>query len=136
MGEDFAQCMQMIIKSHRISYIPKPFYNYFMNPGSISRVVTREQKLNNFYSNKSNIDIVLNMMAENDITECHNAAIVAKKWGMKKRLFDISPFDKSLWRETYKEINKHVLFNRYISLRDKLFFILTYMGLYPKRIIE
>lgn len=133
MGEDFAQCMQMIIKSHRISYIPKPFYNYFMNPGSITRVVTSEQKLKNFYSNKCNIDIVLNVMAENHITDSHNIAIVVKKWGLKKMLLDITPFNKVLWIETYNEINKRILFNRYISIKDKILFILTYIGFYPKR---
>ena len=45
-------------------------------------------------------------------------------------------FDKEkrlIWRNTYPEIKKEILFNQYIRNKDKLKFILTNIGIYSFR---
>lgn len=133
MGEDFALTCQLLLNINKMAYVPLPLYNYYYNSGSITRVVTEDKKMANFRMNKANADIVYNIFYNKGLNERYSQALVFNKWYVKERLWN-TKFDskkRKLWKETYNEINKKIIMNIHIRLKDKVKFILSYLCLYP-----
>lgn len=135
MGEDFVFTTQLLLNSDKISYIPRPLYFYFYNSESITRVQTEDSKMNIFWQNKQNADIIYKILENKGLTNMYSEAIISNKWYLKKRLWD-TEFNiekRRLWKEVYREINSNIVINQYIPLKEKIKFILTYMHLYPNK---
>lgn len=133
MGEDFVQTVQLVLNSSKVSYVPIPLYNYFSNAESITRMESEDKKMSNFIVNKENADIVYQILEYNNLSERYSDAIVSNKWYIKKLLWQ-TVFDnlkRKLWVDTYKEINKKILTNSNISLKDKVKYLLCYLHLFP-----
>lgn len=135
MGEDFVLTTQLLLNSNKIAYVSQPFYNYFYNPASITRVVTEGRKMDNFKMNKANADIVYDILNIRGLGDRYSLALVSSKWYIKKLLWntDFDSKKRQLWKDTYKEINNRIITNSHISMKDKIKFILTYMCLFPKQ---
>lgn len=134
MGEDFALTTQLLLNCSNVAYIPIPLYNYFFNDTSITRAVSEEKKMQNFQMNKDNADIVFGVINKKHLNDQYRQAIVSYKWYIKKLLWNTN-FDttkRKLWKKTYCEINNNIILNSNICIKDKVKFVLTYLGLYPK----
>ena len=138
MGEDFVLTTQLLLNSNKIAYVSQPFYNYFYNPASITRVVTEEKKMDNFKMNKANADIVYDILNTRGLGDRYSLALVSSKWYIKKLLWntDFDSKKRQLWKDTYKEINNRIITNSHISMKDKIKFILTYLCLFPKQVLK
>lgn len=138
MGEDFVLTTQLLLNSNKIAYVSQPFYNYFYNPASITRVVTEGRKMDNFKINKANADIVYDILNIRGLGDRYSLALVSSKWYIKKLLWntDFDSKKRQLWKDTYKEINNRIITNRHISMKDKIKFILTYLCLFPKQVLK
>lgn len=135
MGEDMATVFQCLLNGRGISYIHQPLYFYFFNSDSISHGATIEKRMRNFYQNKENTDIVLAVFNRFGISEKYSKGIFNLKWRAKKFLWDM-PYEKQrreLWINTYKEINKSLLFSSNISMKDKMKVFLVFCGCYPQK---
>ena len=84
---------------------------------------------------KANTDIVVELLTHNSSLLTYNSSLFTLKWYAKKGLWSM-PYDRQrrkMFFEAYREINNRVLFCKDITLRDKVKFILAYLGLFPKK---
>ena len=133
MGEDFVLTVQLLLYVDKISYIPLPLYYYFYNPASLTHSKSEDKRMDLFWQNKTNADIVFGILKNKNMHQKYSAEIEARKWGIKKTLW-YSAFDKEkreLWSNVYQEINNRVITNPCISIQDKIEFVLTYLHLFP-----
>lgn len=138
MGEDMLLAFQLILNGDEVSYIPRPLYNYFYNPESITHTPSEEKQTRNFYHNKENVDLLINVFRHKDLEKKYADGIDYVKWRVKRLIWNM-PFNRErnkMWRNTYKELNRRILFSRYVTLLEKVKFILTYLNLYPFRRVE
>ncbi len=133
IGEDMVLTIQLLLNANRISYVPKPLYNYFYNLSSMTRVTTEDKRMNNFWQNKQNVDLVCEILRDSNLENEVAPEQVYNKWHIKRMLWQTT-FDnnkRDIWKKCYEEINSKVLLNPYILFKDKMKFILTYLHLYP-----
>lgn len=133
MGEDMVLTTQMLLNGGKVAYIARPLYNYFLNQESITHQACEEKKMSNFWQNKENADIVYGLILAKDQRKQYFDAIVSNKWYIKKMLWNTA-FDRpkrQLWKSVYEEINTKVMISNYISFKDKIRFVLTYLCLFP-----
>lgn len=133
MGEDMVITFQCILNANSIGYLPYSFYYYYKNPYSITRTSNEEKKMNNFYQNKANLNLLIEIFKQNGLYQKYQTEFVVPKYELKSKLYNTT-FNKSkyiLWRSTYPEINGKVLLSPYICLKDKIIYILTFLRLFP-----
>lgn len=65
MGEDMVITTQLILRSHKISYVCDTLYNYYFNSKSIMNIQTKEQCLGKYIQLKFNTDILLPILEKN-----------------------------------------------------------------------
>lgn len=134
MGEDMAMVFQMAWNCKKITQIKRKLYYYYYNQNSITKTYTVESCLNKYYQLKSNVDIVVNFISDKQLSKkLINQLAIFKNdvrntiiWLVgRKEYYD-------LWRSTYPDITLTLLLNRRFPLEQKLKFVLTYLGLYPR----
>lgn len=59
LGEDMTIVCQLMYHCRRIEYIGSPFYNYYMNDGSITKVLSETNRVDYFKQVCENIKVVL-----------------------------------------------------------------------------
>ena len=135
MGEDMVLTLQLVLNCDTLAYVHKPLYNYFYNVDSMSRVVSVEKRERNFRQMKENVDVVLSLLDRNRLIDLYDNEVFYLKWRTKKLLWGIPKTKqrRRIWINTYREINHKVLFSALISIEEKSKFILSYIGLYPKK---
>lgn len=129
MGEDLALCIQMLGESKIISYLPKPYYCYIIQDGSI--VHAPDKVYSNF------VDIVDNVKIVDDYCSTYfkgvfDKEIVALKSTKRDTILPIisQRVNYSLWINSFKEINSRILFNPYIPVKEKMRFVLAYIKIF------
>lgn len=135
MGEDMGLAIQLLFNGESITYLPQTLYFYYYNVDSISHVVNVEKRLANFMQNRENTSIVVRCIERRGKTNDYKSEIFMLKWRAKKFLWDM-PYDSKrrvLWVNTFGEINSQVLNCPYITIKEKIKFLFSYLGFYPKR---
>jgi len=136
LGEDMMMCVQMLDHCRKLSYINKAFYNYYFNPGSITKKRTVENCSKNYYSLKQNTDFTTEFIKN---TYDNNIDIdLASKYLKMVNAFVLLPI-KHLSK--YNEIWRHELpvmpFRYFINMKcgyyNKVIYILAVLGLYPRK---
>ena len=133
LGEDMVLTLQLVLNSRRFTYVPGARYYYFVNPESITHVRTDADRRACFHQNKDNADLILGLLRQREADARCPDAILYAKWCIKRQLW-LTGFDEEafrLWRSTYPEIDRHLLFSPHISFREKVKFVLTGLRLYP-----
>ncbi len=133
MGEDMVITIQCLLNTSAISYLSSIFYYYFQNPKSITNVAEKEKVMKNFYQNKENLDLLINIFRENGLYQKYEKEFVSCKYRIRNILVRTF-FDKEIrliWKNTYLEIRKKILLNPYLTKKDKLKFILINIEVYP-----
>ncbi len=134
LGEDMALVFQLSIACRKIGYIGTPFYYYYQNPRSITKVISKEALKEKYCQFQSNLQIVENVFAAYSLVEEFSDELVALKFFGLTKLWPIIKLDSrfySIWNAEAKSIIKKVLFNQYIGRRKKFKFYLTFIRLYP-----
>ena len=149
MGEDLVIVLQCLLNGGKMAYLPQTLYNYFYNPDSICHVDSDEKLMSIYQQFKANTDIVVELLdphssfaaANSSLFTLHSSlstlhsSLISLKWYAKKGLWSM-PYDRQrrkMFLDAYSEINKHVLFCKDITLRDKVKYVLAYLGLFPKK---
>lgn len=134
-AEDMALIFQIMGKTEKISYVSQCLYYYYINPQSITRVLTEKQILNNIDGRICNNNIVFNVFESSASLRKHAKIIELLKWQTKTLLWPLILENKTYyeeWAGLYSEINVSLFFNPFISLKDKIKHILTLLRFYPR----
>ena len=134
MGEDMATTIQLLWNCSSLSYISKPFYNYYYNPESITKKLTRENCINRFEQLSKNADIVLNFLKKNNIKIFDEELVVYKNF-IRSVLYPLV-YDRkyyAMWNKMFADLNKQALLSSKISVLEKIRIIFTMLHLYPRK---
>lgn len=125
MGEDAALIVQILWNAKRISYLPEPFYYYYMNQTSITKDVSDDNKIRQrFLQATANVEIIeqfLDGKATGKITDALTKYIFEQSYlivslAMKNKK------DLSIWRRSVGKIRSRVYKCSYLSIKNKLVF--------------
>ena len=104
----------------------------YKNNTEFTEIITDEQSiLHKFEQIKENIDLGLKILSHNNLEKKYQHDIIRQKLFVKNNLLPVIGSHHSLWESTYQEINSKVLFYPSITTREKIVFMLAYLGLYP-----
>lgn len=135
MGEDMVTTIQLLWNCNTLSYINKPYYQYFYNPESITKVCTRNGCINKFNQLSLNATIVINFIKNKGLDGEFKDALVVYKNFIRSVLYPIV-YDKKyhkIWNNMFLGLNKQVLLSKYISVSEKIRVFLTMVHLYPRK---
>lgn len=135
MGEDMATTIQLVWNCKSIAYIPEPYYNYYYNPNSITKVRTIEACVRKYEQLLANAHIVLDFLEEKGLSEEWRDVLVFYKNTVRAILYPVVWQKKyyRIWNDIFPSLNREVLFAKHISLTDKLRVLLTILHLYPRK---
>lgn len=129
MGEDAVVSFQLFYYSKSISYIPQPYYFYFRNTYSICSDLEISSVYQRFVQAISNADSIFKFISNHCFSqplECEIEYFKLRQKGLLMPLLKMSEYRK-IWIETYREINFHLFFNKFISLKEKISLLLFYL---------
>lgn len=135
MGEDMVTTIQLLWNCKTLSYINKPYYQYFYNSESITKVCTRESCIRKFNQLSCNTTIVMNFIKNMKLDDEYKDALVVYKNFIRSVLYPIV-YDKqyyNIWNNMFLGLNKQVLLSKYISASEKIRVFLTMVHLYPRK---
>ena len=135
MGEDMATTIQLLWNCKTLSYINKPYYQYFYNSESITKVCTRDSCISKFNQLSCNTTIVMNFIKNKKLDDEYKDALVVYKNFIRSVLYPIV-YDKqyyNIWNNMFLGLNKQVLLSKYISASEKIRVFLTMVHLYPRK---
>lgn len=125
MGEDAALIVQILWNAKRISYLPKPFYYYYLNQTSITKNVSDDNKIRQrFLQATANVEIIEQFLVDKATGKIKDA--------LTKYIFEQSYLivslamknkeDLSIWRRSVGKIRSRVYKCSYLSIKNKLVF--------------
>lgn len=125
MGEDAALIVQILWNAKRISYLPEPFYYYYMNQASITKYVSDDNKIRQrFLQATANVEIIEQFLVDKATGKIKDA--------LTKYIFEQSYLivslamknkeDLSIWRRSVGKIRSRVYKCSYLSIKNKLVF--------------
>ena len=125
MGEDTALIVQILWNAKRISYLPEPFYYYYMNQTSITKYVSDDNKIRQrFLQATANVEIIEQFLVDKATGKIKDA--------LTKYIFEQSYLivslamknkeDLSIWRRSVGKIRSRVYKCSYLSIKNKLVF--------------
>lgn len=135
MGEDMVTTIQLLWNCKTLSYINKPYYQYFYNSESITKVCTRDSCIRKFNQLSCNTTIVMNFIKNMKLDDEYKDALVVYKNFIRSVLYPIV-YDKqyyNIWNNMFLGLNKQVLLSKYISASEKIRVFLTMVHLYPRK---
>ena len=133
MGEDLALMSQLIYYSKRISYVQEPLYFYFLNIASISRASSYEKREQRVLQLVRNVQLIEDFFSKNGALPRYKEEVLHLKFIAKTEL-NLNTFNRrgrKLWHSLYPELSLwKVICLKHTSVKDKLVYSLTYMGIY------
>lgn len=135
MGEDMVTTIQLLWNCKTLSYINKPYYQYFYNSESITKVCTIDSCISKFNQLSCNTTIVMNFIKNKKLDDEYKDALVVYKNFIRSVLYPIV-YDKqyyNIWNNMFLGLNKQVLLSKYISASEKIRVFLTMVHLYPRK---
>lgn len=135
MGEDMVITIQLLLKSRSFAYVSVPFYNYYINPNSITKQTkTIEKCLENYNQLKRNTDIIVDVIMQNTYYPQIMSDINCLKYNVMVMLLPVVGSKKyyDIWKSTYKNFTKDFLLDRNVPVAYKVKYLLTLFHLYPQ----
>lgn len=133
MCEDLVYVLQYVLNAKSIGYINESFYYYRQNESSISHVLETEHICLKALQISNNVELLQTILAKANLKANFVGEIVAAKYMAKDSFRPIIErngiYEK--WKNCFSEINSKILFNKYLSVKQKLNFLLCLLGLYP-----
>lgn len=134
MGEDMATTLQIIKYSRRVAYVTDVYYYYNGESNSISREETKSATIKRANEACANAQLVIDAYK----TECgkdFKRALICLKFNQRRLYMPAINYSDvyALWKNSFPEINFHVLFNPFVNIRlvDRIKFGLTWIGIFP-----
>ena len=135
LGEDMMLSIQLLSKCKNLSYIPKAFYYYYLNPMSITKKVTIDNCITNYNTLNINTDFIVNYI-ENSLSLEHKIKREAISYLRMVNSFSLLkirhlPEYKKIWKKQFKLMPLSFFLNPRISLYNKVMYLLTLFPFYP-----
>lgn len=129
MGEDFLFTLQYFYYSSKVIFIDNGLYNYYVNENSITNSISDEKILYKFTQSIGNMASVLEFINNEKLNEKYSQELEKLKYSKRNNIRPLIKDKKyyNLWRNTFPEINKYIISNKYISIKEKAKFIATYL---------
>jgi glycosyltransferase involved in cell wall biosynthesis len=121
MGEDFVLSTQLIKKSNKIDFVPHPLYHYFTNLESITRKKSKEHLMKLATEFCENVAITEDFFQNETDSRIVKGFIRYKNYARNKFIPLVN--DKNVykqWHNTFPEVNRHMLFSKAISFKEKM----------------
>ena len=133
MGEDLVLTLQTTLRAASYGHIDEPFYFYRYHASSVSKAQGKESAMRRHQALVANVRLLLGLLTGSYGYDGNDPEIVGFKYYGRHC---IEPYvgDRacySLWRETFPEIDRRLLFTPGIGWEKKLWFILIHLHLYP-----
>lgn len=128
-SEDKVFMIQLYHYCTKLSYLSEPLYYYRYNPTSISNSITKEKVIKRYNDLLLNREIILQFASKENLISRNKKYFDAFKFKTKDILLTYKDdYEcRKLWRESYPEVNRIILFNSCVSLIDKIRFIKAYL---------
>lgn len=135
ISEDMALSLQLVTACKIMAYVDRAFYNYYMNQNSMSNIASVDKAIDNLWSCKENVDLILDIYSRKTLPEDISKALSFLKFHVRFRIWPFVHEDGvlSLWRSIYPEVDWKILIDSQVSYRYKIQLILTHLHLYPRR---
>ena len=130
--EDYVYSVQLAIMAERIRYVAVPFYNYCHREGSLVKSKDATAIRRRINENLENHRLVEEILKEHRLYERYYSESIALKFIVKNSIRSYFPSKEyyKLWRSTYPEMTIEMFKSHHISLRSKLAYFMTMIGLY------
>lgn len=131
MGEDITLCLQLFFYAHKIVFLPKPYYFYFVNPKSITQSPSVSDVVRRFNEVSNNVSLLEQFFhSKQQIPHYVKEAFYCFKHiqrDLLKPIINEWSYYK-LWRDSFKGLNRRVLLMP-LSLKEKTLFVLRFLRL-------
>ena len=111
MGEDAALIVQILWNAKRISYLPEPFYYYYMNQTSITKDVSDDNKIRQrFLQATANVEIIEQFLVDKATGKIKDALTkyIFEQSYLLVSLARKNKEDLSIWRRSVGKIRSRV----------------------------
>lgn len=135
MGEDMATTIQLVWNCKSLAYIPEPYYNYYYNPNSITKIRTIDACVCRYEQLIANTRIVLDFLDEKGLSEHLRESLVDYKNFIRSVLYPVVWKKEyyQIWNHIFPSLNRELILSKQIPIVDKLRVILTILRLYPRK---
>lgn len=132
MWEDLAFTVQTVFKASRCSYLPVPLYFYCRRSSSMSQEMGMHIEIKRWKELVSNVKLVTDFLAGNPVDKYNDSDILRIKLRSREALIPYVHKAEyyALWRNTFPEINRRILWCPQIPFETKFWFILVFLRLY------
>lgn len=126
-SEDWSLMIQILYYVKTIGYIDTSYYHYFINPTSIMHTPGREKVLRRAKDVENNLKLVLNFLEEKGEEKKYKWEIIYAKIHTRYFIKSLSKEKdyKQLWNSIFPEANRNMWFDKYISIRMKIYNLLV-----------
>lgn len=133
-AEDYALICQLSYYCTKVCCIKQPLYYYYHNAESMTKVKSKEHVINRFMQSYENIKLVESFLQERGVDSLYINELDYIKSHEKKLLLPYVQENDVLciWRSYYQEVFPRILFNKILTIRDKIRYTITAIGIYPK----
>ena len=132
VGEDMCFTLQASLKAKSIGHVDMPLYHYCYNEDSITRVPGFSSAVNRWEAFMGNASIILSLLTERYHYPSSHPSIVSFKYycRLSLRQYVHTREGYRLWRSTYPEVDKVLLFTPGVTFEEKFWFVLIHLHLY------
>lgn len=133
MQEDYVLSLQYFLKSKKIGYIKKPFYYYCYNQISTSHAPNEDATLKRLNDVCENSKLIISILEKNKLVNKYKDEIACLKFNDRCHVLDLigRPHIYKIWRNTFPEIDRDILFNSKMNKKLKLQYLVVRMHLFP-----
>lgn len=131
MGEDVVLTTQLLYHSRKTVTVHQPLYYYCYNPTSITKQKTAEVTLKKFRHCCGNMQVLSDALQKHEIGQDNKKGLDYLKFSRRNLLLPLISDDNYYkeWSNTFSEINSRIMFNPFISFKEKLRFYKKYLRL-------
>lgn len=127
-AEDGALMMQLSFYAIKRKHISAPLYNYFINENSMCGNKDLSHSLIRMKQEIENTELRIKFLQDNDALQTFKDEVTIWKYTARNNILPFIRDTKyyNIWRSTYPEIHRDILFSKKISLRTKIKYLLRY----------
>lgn len=131
-GEDMCFTLQASLKAKSFGHIDLPLYHYCYNEDSITRITGYSSAVHLWESFMRNASIILELLINRYGYPPNHPSIVLFKYycRLSLRHYVQTREGYRLWRSTYPEVDKVLLFTPGVTFEEKFWFVLIHLHMY------
>ena len=132
MREDLVLMVQILFNANGVSYMPYPYYNYYINPTSITNTTDLISLANRSWQSVRNIYHVETLLYQYGLKERFANEISLAKFMIKDQASQLTMSRqwRKQWNKMFPELTLLDLINIPVSWKFKVKFVIIYLGVF------